>query len=356
MSYIAPKEKLFHHLDKLHQIRTTGKTTAPVNVEIDLSNRCSLGCQWCHFAHTHTRGPLAGKVDKPANSVSGGDLMDFDLAMRIVMQLRTAGVKSITWTGGGEPTLYPRFDAAIAYAAALGMEQGLYTHGGHIDEERAARLKKYCTWVYVSLDECDAESYRASKGIDKFNAAGQGVARLALAEGPAVIGVGFLLHAKNYYRVGEMVTLGKVLGADYVQFRPTILYDQETPNQLSEDTAWLTDALVYLSEYADAPGVIVDLERFRMYQSWQGHGYSTCHWSALQTVITPNGKVWRCLNKREHGDALLGDLSVETFADVWARAGGTCAVDGSCRTMCRGHVPNLTLDSLMREPAHRNFI
>lgn len=42
---------------ELSRIGETGKTKAPVNVEIDLSNRCSHGCAWCHFAYTHTKGP-----------------------------------------------------------------------------------------------------------------------------------------------------------------------------------------------------------------------------------------------------------------------------------------------------------
>lgn len=356
MTYIDPRAKIFWHLDRLHQVRTTGTTTAPVNVEIDLSNRCSLGCAWCHFAYTHTRGPLAGKVERPEGAISGGDLMDYTLAQRVIAGSAQMGVKSVTYTGGGEPTLHPQFDGIIRDTAAWGLEIGLYTHGGHIDDRRAANLKKHCTWVYVSLDECDDQSYWESKGVRKFNSACAGIQRLVEAEGKATIGVGFLLHPKNYYRVKEMVALGKQLGADYVQFRPTIHYRQDAPNQLAEDTGWITDALIYLSEYANEPGVIVDLERFRMYRDWTGHGYSTCHWSAFQTVITPNGKVWRCLNKREHADALLGDLSVESFADVWARAGGACAVDGQCRVMCRGHVPNLTLDSIMAEPAHSNFI
>ncbi len=64
MTYINPRQKVLWHTDRLHELRTTGTTSAPVNVEIDLSNRCSHGCRWCRFAYTHTRGPLAG-TEKP---------------------------------------------------------------------------------------------------------------------------------------------------------------------------------------------------------------------------------------------------------------------------------------------------
>jgi MoaA/NifB/PqqE/SkfB family radical SAM enzyme len=353
--FIAPRSKLYAHLDTLHAIQQ-GHKPPPVNVEIDLSNRCSLGCSWCHFAYTHTRGPLAGKVDKPHGAIDGGDLMDYYLAKRILDQLEDAGVRSVTWTGGGEPTLHPDFEQIVRYADASGLEQGLYTHGGHVNDVRAALLKETLTWVYISLDECTPEQYKRSKGVDRFDTVCANVRRLVAAEGKATIGLGFLLHKDNLSQVRAMVELGRALGVDYVQFRPTIHYEQDAPGKLAENTAWVKWAIGYLNAYKDDPFVIADIDRFRMYADWRGHGYPTCNWAALQTVITPNGKVWRCTNKREHPDALLGDLTVESFADLWQRSGGACGVDGGCRVMCIGHTKNLMLDPMMQPMLHANFI
>lgn len=355
MNYIAPRSKLFAHLGTLDAIKR-GERPAPVNVEIDLSNRCSLGCSWCHFAYTHTRGPLAGKADKPHGAIDGGDLMDTNLAWHILDDLASAGVKSITWTGGGEPTLHPEFNHIITHAYHLKLEQGIYTHGGHIDQVRAAWIKQLFTWAFVSLDECTPETYRASKGVNRFEAATDGIRRLVAAEGKATIGIGFLLHRDNYHQVREMVSLGRSLGVDYVQFRPTIRYEQDAPGELAEDTKWVSWAIGWLHEFAGDSFVVADIERFRRYQTWAGHDYPVCNWAALQTVITPNGKVWRCTNKREHPDALLGDLSVESFETIWARSGGPCQVDASCRLMCRGHIPNTQLQPMMAEQVHANFI
>lgn len=363
MNYINPSAKLFQHMPTLELIKQ-GQRPAPVNVEIDLSNRCSLGCSWCHFAYTHTKGPLAGKAEKPQDAIAGGDLMPYLLAHRLLPELKEAGVKSITWTGGGEPTLHQRFDDIVTWAKLCGLEQGIYTHGGHLDTKciteipatRAELIKKIFTWVYVSLDECTPEAYHASKGVSRFEAAVSGIRRLVEAEGKATVGVGFLLHPGNWREIHSMVKLGRSLGVDYVQFRPTVHFRQDAPGELAEDTSWMTSALGHLNVYARDSFVQADVQRFEMYQHWQGHGYSTCFWSALQTVITPNGKVWRCANKREHPSALLGDLSIESFAEIWARSGGPCEVDAKCRVMCRGHLANVTLDKLMQPQVHANFI
>lgn len=357
MSYIDPGAKLLQHVDRIAAIKA-GSRPAPVNVEIDLSNRCSLGCEWCHFAFTHTRGPLAGKREKPAGAIPGGDLMDAELALSIVDQLAAAGVRSITWTGGGEPTLHPAFDEIIAHTAKYPtLEQGIYTHGGHISPTRAALLKCTHTFVYVSLDASNAGQYKRDKGVDRFDAACEGIKRLADAKGDATIGIGYLVTESNWRAADYAAQLVESLGADYVQFRPTIHYEQDSPGVPSENTGWMEDAERFLERVAAMypEQVIADLERFEMYRRWGGHGYPTCWWSALQTVITPNGKVWTCVNKREHPGAALGDLSVESFAEVWGRA-EVAEVGPDCRVMCRGHIPNTALDQIMRPAPHAAFI
>lgn len=355
MAYIDPATKLFYHSKHIDAIRD-GQLLPPVNVEVDLSNRCSLGCSWCHFAYTHTRGPLAGKREKPEGAVLGGDLMSLDLAKSMLLQFAEFGVKSVTWTGGGEPTLHPNFSEIIDFAFDLGIEQGLYTHGGHVSPELAKLLKQKLKWVYVSLDEVDPYSYKQSKGVSGYDRAFLGIANLVAAEGPATIGIGYLIHTGNVYDIDRMVGLGLNLKVDYVQFRPTILYSQAAPNKVDGDTAWVDLAVRNLKKWENNKFVICDVGRFNDYKNWGGHTYANCYWSALQTVVTPNGLVWRCVNKREHPDAILGDLNNESFANIWSRIGGACAVDSDCRVMCRGHVANVALDKAMNPPAHVNFI
>jgi cyclic pyranopterin phosphate synthase len=354
VNYIAPRTKVLWHMETLAQIRD-GKRPPPINVEVDLSNRCSLGCEWCHFAYTHTRGPLA-KSQKLRDRIPGGDLMDHDLALDMLGQLASFGVKSIIWTGGGEPTLHPHFDKVIGYALGMGLQQGIYTHGGHVlSPVRATLLKGALTWINVSLDAATSEEYMRVKRVDGFKRACDGIERLAAAEGEAVLGVCFLITRSNYWRADSMVRLGRNLGADYVYLRPTVLYDMERPGQVGEQTHWLDKAIDTLYAWQDKPDVIVDVERFQMYRDWDGHGYETCWWSGAQTVITPNGKVWTCVNKREHPPALLGDLTEDAFKTIWERH-GLAEVDDHCRVMCRGHLANLTLDKVMSEPPHKDFI
>lgn len=354
--YIAPRSKLFAHLPTLEAIRR-GEKPAPINVELDISFRCDYRCQNCHFAYTHTRGPWAGKVDKPEGAIDGGDLMDYDLACRIFDQLATYGVKSLTFTGGGEPSIHPRFDDIIKRAHSVGLELGIYTHGSFITDDRAAWMKKHFKWIYISFDAHDAESYKAHKGVNRFAKVCANIKRLVALEGDATIGMGFLIHNDNWKQIHEMARLGRNLGVDYVQFRPLVLHESHDPGAKQDaDTTWALRATGRLNAYKGDSFVVADIARFEEYANWRGHGYQQCYFSALQTVITPNGKAWRCTNKREYPDGLLGDLSTESFADMWERSGGTCMVNDKCRIFCRGHSSNQTLQGVMQEHHHRNFV
>lgn len=353
--FISPRSKIFQHLDRLQAIKEGGKP-APVNCELDFSSRCDLKCAGCHFAYTHTRGPWAGHAEKPEGAIPGGDLIDFDLACDIFVQLAEYGVKSLTVTGGGEPSIHPRFDDLIHAAVDAGLELGIYTHGGHIRGDRAAWMKQHFEWIYISFDAHDAASYQQYKGVNRFERVCENIRNLAALPGKATIGVGFLLSADNYQHAYTMQKLARDLGADYAQFRPMIQYDQATPNALVEDTAWVDEAVQLLRQYRDDPFVIADISRFTRYAKWRGHGYPTCFWSALQTVITPNGKAWRCTNKREHPDGLLGDLSVESFETLWQRSGGACGVNGGCRIACKGDPGNESLHAIFADAPHANFV
>jgi MoaA/NifB/PqqE/SkfB family radical SAM enzyme len=336
--YIKPTAKLWYHVDRLAAIKR-GEQPAPVNVEIDLSNRCQMGCSFCHFAHTHSKGPLAHKRE-----FDTGDLMDYQLALDILEQLNDAGVRSITWSGGGEPTLHPKIAQIVTYAHELGFDQGIYTNGlrleykglkkefrGQIPNSLAGLakvLKRTMKWIYLS---------HGPHGLDE----------LLKADGDAKIGVGMMVDSRNINAIYSNAM--KASKADYFHIRPIV------GGVIRETDIEIIDVLVKAIR-ANGINIIYDPARFEMYRNWDGHKYPTCYWTQVQSVITPDGRVWACCNRRGFEDSLLGDLSKQSWDVVWGNS-KAWRVDENCRRMCRGHIPNLTLTEIM-EPSneHKNFI
>lgn len=354
-SYID-REKVFAHLDRMAAWRA-GEKPAPVTVEWDLSNRCSLGCSQCHFAYTHTRGPLAGS-EKPGGVEHTGDVADTALVLRALLEAKQAGVQGVVWSGGGEPTLHPDFETVTDYAHSVGLQQGMYTHGGHIDARRAAHIAERFTWVVVSIDCADAESYAQYKQVprQRFWRALDGVRFLTAADGDAVVGASFLLSAENWREAWKMLELARPLGVDYITFRPLILYDVLSVSQPIGDRAWVDMAEMTLQLLAAEPDVVCDVERFRMYAAWQGRSYPACLGIRYNTTITPDGRVWLCPNRRGFPGSCLGDLRSESFAATWARHPGQWTDFRQCRTMCRLHLQNIALASVEQPRQHTAFV
>jgi MoaA/NifB/PqqE/SkfB family radical SAM enzyme len=72
-----------------------------------------------------------------------------------VVDFATLGVKSLEFTGGGEPTLWPHIDRAMELCKKLGLKMGLITNGLALDNiEDPSKLD----WVRVSLNTLDYKS------------------------------------------------------------------------------------------------------------------------------------------------------------------------------------------------------
>lgn len=353
MSYITPS-KVFSHLGRLANWQRGG-VSAPVMVEVDLSNVCSLGCQSCHFAYTHVAGPRKGSA-APDGFDGTGRFADLEVFSRAFVEMAQVGVKGLVFSGGGEPTLHPQFDAFAQAAAATGLELGMYTLGGHLPEARATLVRELFTWVVISLDAVDATTYAAEKRVpqSRFVEALKGAT--SLASGRAVVGISFLLHAGNWRQLPEMRRLGQRLGAHYVTFRPTIETDPSHLAQIAGDRTWVTAALPLLREYAAYDDVEADPERFIEYRDWQRHSYDTCYGIRFVTQLTPDGRLWVCPNRRGLPGSELGDLTTQSFAEIWDRHPGQWTDFTDCRAMCRLNQVNKTLATVYAPRAHEAFV
>lgn len=356
MTYIAPRAKVLKHLDRLVGWQQ-GEKAAPVTIEWDLSNRCPYGCSGCHFGYTHTRGPLT-RTSRilPMAHDKGGDLADYDLVIRALLNAKAAGVQGVVWTGGGEPTTHPDWMPIVGYANSVGLEQGMYTLGALIAQRQAEAVRDVLSWVVVSLDHADAETYAREKRTIPENFDKACAAIRHLSGGTATVGVSFLLHAGNYTQAFTMLALARSLGATYTTFRPLVETAPNAPSVLQGNRAWVREAELLWPALAAEPDVEVDPQRFHEWATWQGHGYRTCHGVRFNTTITPDGRVWLCPNRREYAGSSLGDLRTESFTDIWARHPGHVAVDHECRAMCRLHPVNQTLAAINQPLKHEAFI
>ncbi len=106
---------------------------APRQVSIALTNRCDLACAHCYAPKSR-------------------DELRFEMIKRWLAELDSSGTLGIGF-GGGEPTLHPEFVKLCQYAAHnTRLSVSFTTHGHHIDNELAERLRGSVNFIRVSMD------------------------------------------------------------------------------------------------------------------------------------------------------------------------------------------------------------
>lgn len=122
---------------------------APRQVSIALTNRCDLACNHCYAPKSR-------------------DELRFDIATRWLGELDEHGTLGVGF-GGGEPTLHPEFVKLCQYAAhETQLSVSFTTHGHHIGNELAERLRGSVHFIRVSMDGVGAtyESIRRRSFTD----------------------------------------------------------------------------------------------------------------------------------------------------------------------------------------------
>ena len=103
-----PQSKVLYHLDRVVDF-FNNKKVDPINVEIDPSNACNHSCPFCISGHIHL------SKYKGTEFFNRQMMSLMEILMNFAKDISKTKTKSISWTGGGEPTMNPNLKDAIEY-------------------------------------------------------------------------------------------------------------------------------------------------------------------------------------------------------------------------------------------------
>lgn len=260
------------NVDKLIQ----GKSVAPITCEIDPSNFCRNSCEWCIYAEYISKNRVH---------------LDYTLFEDILYQLFDMGCKSITFTGGGEPTCHPQFNLMISFALKLGFKIGLITNGIGLD-----LIKDYWNdfeFIRVSLDHSNTEDYYKNKKTHYFDKICRNIFNV-VQQSSTDIGISAIYTTEKDAQ--DFIDLGSVLGVKYTQIKPLVNNKVETTNtqlnQLNKDNSFATER--YLINGSNLP----------------------CKIAGLIGQVGADGKYYYCCIHRGNPKYVIGDLRTESLQDL----------------------------------------
>lgn len=299
-----------------------GDLVYPISVELDLSNTCPHDCPMCSFGTSESQGYRQQNwVQFPAPRM-----------LRLLEELAECGVRSVTFTGGGEPLIHRSAAALLEQAQAVGLAYGVVTNGVLLRGAVAEQIARHATFVRVSLDAGSAETHQITHRTSKLELhlildQMQHVRAKADAFGHALtIGASFCVQRVNYrelYQAGQLV---KEHGGDYLEVRPTFptdwrgdgWNDQLTEEEVEQARAELIHAQTHLNDGRFK--VIGMIPRFEALPATYRKPYAQCRIGPLMTVIGADQALYHCCVQRGQAAFHLGSLADRSFAEAWAEA------------------------------------
>lgn len=337
------KMKILGMYSEAKQIRE-GKIPYPRMAILYPTYVCNHNCQDC----------LYGDWNRSHHVVM--DPRRFPELVEALMSLR---VKAVEFSGGGEPTLHPKFVRLVYCLANEGLEMGLLTNGTMLHGEILEAVLNHFTYIRVSIDGHTQELFdlirRPSEHagfqrvIDKIRE----LKRLRDQSASALtIGAKVLLSRLNYGALVEMVKFCRDVGFDYVQFKPL----RNSPHSLGPAEVE-TANYILAGIKANGPGILV-------YGGATGSGYPRKCWlTPIHLVIDPLGDVYPCCYYQYRADRMLiGNLFERPVEQVWFGQRHREVLEGlrveECNFYdCRWHLYNQIMDEIFEENRlHVNFI
>lgn len=336
--------KVFAHAAKLQAIKAKERT-APIYIRIKPTNLCNHCCYYCSYADSEL-----GLRD----GVQTHDSIPWTKMQEIILDLSSIGVKAVTFSGGGEPLLYPEIAAAMQGLVDGGIDLSIISNGQLLKGEKAEVLRA-AKWVRISMDAADANSYGRIRGISPtaFGQVCANIEHFASIKSPGCeLGVNFVINHENAFQVYDMAKLVRDLGVNHIKYTARIsrdLHDYHRPfkqvaiGQLHKAQADLScPSFTVINKYED------DFTFSTVFQ----RSYANCLVKELVTVIAADCKVYFCHDKAYVSSGEVGDLRQQSFKELWfAPAVVKRYQDFNARQECGHHCVyddrNILLNSFM---------
>lgn len=299
--------KIFGHLEEIDKVKK-GERIAPIYVRIKPTNRCNQNCYYCHY-----RSPYL-ELDQYRPE----DEIEREKMLEIIQDFKDIGVKAVTFSGGGEPLLYPYIEETMKAVLDAGIDLSIITNGSLLVGEKA-KLLSHAKWVRISQESGCAETYSEIRGVKKeaFGKLCDNIANFAkMKEADCELGINFVIGPYNYKEVYQAGKLMQSLGADHIKYTALMGNDVEKIHRpFKEEVIGQIHRL--MDENKSSFKIINLYESDFDSNAVFGRSYDFCGIKDYVTVVAANSKIYYCHDKAYLSQGEVGDISQKSFREVW---------------------------------------
>ncbi|HEX3150064.1 MAG TPA: radical SAM protein [Gemmataceae bacterium] len=329
---------------------------SPINLEINPTNVCNQSCHWCTYGYLHDRK----------------EFLPLEVVLALLRDARALGIESVTWTGGGEPTVYQPLPDVIVAAAELGFRQGLNSNGALFTPYLMDLVTAHLTYVRFSVDAGTPATYSRTHRIspEVFSRVTGHIAELTRRRDAGLsrtaIGFSFLVDASNVDDLLAAARLARELGVDYFQIKPIVHYVVSNFQFAEHSELWhrmeaqLDDVFALQTDRFAIRFLGFKFHDIKQQEQHYGRTYDQCRGNELLANVGADGNVDVCCAYKGHPDWSFGNLHEQSFREVWQSERrqqilGRINVK-KCPPLCKAHEMNKVFHYVRHFDTHREFI
>lgn len=301
--------KIFAHAQALNDIGD-GKRIAPIYIRMKPTNYCNHKCYYCSYAD-HALGLR--------DSVNRKDQIPWEKMQEIISDISDMGVKAVTFSGGGEPLIYPYIVETMQKILDAGIDLSIITNGQLLKGKRAEVLAN-AKWVRISFDSANAETYAKVRQLplEAFEEVCDNIRTFSkIKQDTCELGVNFVINHENAEQTYDMAKLLKGLGVNHIKYTARVtkdLFEYHKPFKQS------------VIEQIHRAKEEMENKSFRVINKYEGdfdsalvfrRCYDKCYINRIFTVIAADSKVYFCHDKAYVKEGVVGDLKEQSFKELW---------------------------------------
>lgn len=333
---------MYQYAELVHWFNNKEKTFIPASADIDLTNICDQDCYYCNSAAFRAEHPTQKTYSEYI------ELLNKLSTWRAYKPDSYGTLHTITFTGGGEPTLFKGYEKVIEHSIDLGFLTSMTTNGSRLDKlvnnVSHDKIRKM-SWIGVDIDAGSEELYeqiRKSKYKKSlFETTKANIKRLT--DIGANVDIKILLgeYNSNEAAFRDIFAMAKELAVRQIYFRPVL------SNGVSFPIRDFVDQLTTLSTEYEIPAMFntrKDVPRT----------YNRCHQMFQFPMFSIDGKIYICCENKGNSRFDIGRWDEGDFRDIWL--GNThMSIYNSVNTHlcppCRSHHHNNNIQAIINDPS-----
>lgn len=334
---------MYQHAEIVHWMQNKSThAIIPAQVDIDLTNICNQDCFYCNSAvHRSTRPVQKNYKEYIA-------LLDKLASWRSHTPKSFGTLHTITYPGGGEPTLLPGYEKVLEHTIDLGFLTSLTTNGTKLDRmiaDMPVKKIQRLAWIGVDIDAATEEKYeRIRRSLTNKSLFDKVISNAReLIDMGATVDLKALInqHNSDIESISELIVLTKTINARQLYLRPAIL------NGIAYD---FTPLINDIKELANQYGVTVKLNLTKSLV----RNYVRCHQMYQFPVFCADGEIYTCCDNKGNSAFSLGHWDSGDFRDLWLSQRHHeiyNSVNTKLCAQCRPNLHNIKIQNILDNPA-----